>query len=298
MESVNFFSSPGVPLVADLYLPDSEPPGPGYPTIVACLGWGSVKELMEPWGQALAAAGYAVLVPDYRGFGGSGGTRGQCFPSEHVDDIRATLTYAGERSGLDAGRLALVGVSYGGAIAVAVGGLDDRPAAIISIVGYGSGERHLQAVRSPEQWTEFRARLQADRDRRVLTGRSEDIDPDEILLRDEEAIAWRTRVEEEYPHMAFRTTLESAERIIEFRPERSLPYEPPTPLLLIHAEDDTMVPVEESRAMWERGAEPKQLVVIPGIGHHEVHTGEAFQQVIRHTDDWLQIHLVRDHGDE
>lgn len=298
METVGFFSYAGVPLVADLYLPDPEPPGSGYPTIVACLGWGSVRELMEPWGQALAAAGYAVLIPDYSGFGGSGGTRGECFPAVHVDDIRATLTYAGGRSGLDAGRLALMGVSYGGAIAVAVGGLDDRPAAIISIVGYGSGERHLQAVRSPDQWTQFRVRLKADRDRRVLTGRSEEIDPDVILLRDDEARAWRTRVEKQYPHMAFRTTLESAERLIEFRPEQSLPYAPPTPILLIHAEDDTMVSVEESRAMWERAAEPKQLVVIPGIGHHEVHTGEAFRQVIGHVNDWLQLHLVRDHGDE
>ncbi len=296
METVSFFSSPGVPLVADLYLPDSEPPVSGHPTIVACLGWGSVKELMEPWGQALAGAGYAVLIPDYRGFGASGGTRGQCFPSEHIDDIRAAITFAGERGGLDAGRLALLGVSYGGAIAVAAGGVDDRPAAIISIVGYGSGERHLRAVRSPEQWTEFRARLAADRDHRVLTGRSEDIDPDEILLRDAEARAWRTRVEEQYPHMAFRTTLESAERIIEFRPERSLPYDPPKPILLIHAGDDTMVPVEESRTMWERAVEPKRLVVIPGIGHHEVHAGDAFRQVIGYADEWLQTHVVRDPG--
>lgn len=298
METVNFFSSPGVPLVADLYLPDAEPPGSGFPTIVACLGWGSVKELMEPWGKALAAAGYAVLIPDYRGFGGSGGTRGQCFPSEHIDDIRAALTFAGARSGLDAGRIALVGVSYGGAIAVATGGLDDRAAAIVSIVGYGSGERHLRAVRSPAQWTEFQARLRADRDRRVLTGRSEDIDPDVILLRDEEARAWRTRVEEQLPHMAFRTTLESAERLIEFRPEQALPYTPPIPILLIHAEEDAMIPAEESRAMWERATEPKRLVVIPDIGHHEVHSGEAFSQVIGHVDDWLQIHLIQDSGDE
>lgn len=298
MESVSFFSSPGVPLVADVYLPDFEPPESGHPTIVACVGWGSVKELMEPWGQALAAAGYAVLVPDYRGFGGSGGTRGQCFPSEHVDDIRAAITFAGERDGLDPRRLALLGVSYGGAIAIATGGVDDRPAAIISIVAYGSGERHLRAVRSPAQWVEFRERLAADRDRRVLTGQSEGIDPDEILLRDAEGRAWRERVEAQYPHMAFSTTLESAERIIEFRPERSLPYDPPKAVLFIHAADDTMVPVEESRAMWERAAEPKQLVVIPAIGHHEVHAGEAFRQVIGHADEWLQAHVVGDpdHG--
>jgi alpha-beta hydrolase superfamily lysophospholipase len=294
METIDFFSSPGVPLAADLYRPEADPPPGGHPLVIACLGWGSVKELMMPWGSALADAGYAVMIPDYRGFGASGGTRGQCFPAEHVEDIRAAITFAGELPAVNPERIALVGVSYGGAIAVAAGGVDDRPGAIVSVVAYGSGERHLRAVRTSEQWIEFRARLEVDRRRRVAAGTSEEIDPNDILLRDAEALAWRTRVEEQYPHMAFRTTLESAEKIIEFWPERQLPYVSPTPLLFIHAGDDTMVPVEESHEMWERATEPKRLVVIPGIGHHEVHSGDAFAQVIGHIDEWLRIHLGGD----
>jgi pimeloyl-ACP methyl ester carboxylesterase len=291
MLTVRFFSSPGVPLVADLYLPPGERPAGGLPTIVACLGWGSVKELMEPWGRALSEAGYAVMVPDYRGFGASGGTRGQCFPSEHIEDMRAALTFAEDSDLLDGDRIALVGVSYGGAIAVATAAVDGRPAAVVSVVAYGSGERHLRSIRTAEQWAAFSQRLADDRRRRVVTGVSEEIDPDEILLRDEEARTWRRRMEEQYPHMAFRTTLESAERIVEFRPERSLPYDPPIPIQFIHAGEDTMIPVEESERMWQRAADPKKLVVIPGIGHHEVHSGEAFRQVIGHVDGWLGAHL-------
>ena len=44
---------------------------------------------MTNWGEALAALGYMVIVPDYRGLGASGGERGQCFPEEHIDDIRS-----------------------------------------------------------------------------------------------------------------------------------------------------------------------------------------------------------------
>lgn len=298
MESIRFFSSPGVALAADLYLPSGGPPRGGYPAVVSCLGWGSVKELMAPWGSALANAGYAVLIPDYRGFGSSDGTRGQCFPSEHVDDIRAAITCASSLDVIDPGRVSLLGVSYGGAIAVAAGGVDDRPGAIIAVVAYGSGERHLRAVRTGDQWVEFRGRLEADRRRRVATGVSEEIDPDEILLRDEEARTWRRQMEEQYPHMAFRTTLESAERIVEFWPERHLPYAVPKPVLFIHAGEDTMVPVDESVGMWERAAEPKQLVIIPGIGHHQVHSGEAFREVIAHVDDWLGTHLTGSAGGE
>lgn len=291
METLNFLSPAGVDLAADLYLPEGALPAEGHPVVVVCLGWGSVRELMHGWGNALAGLGYAAMVPDYRGFGASGGERGRCFPEEHVEDIRSAMEYAGERSSLDAGRIGLLGVSYGGAVAVAAG-TDRRCRAVISVVGYGSGERHLRAVRTSDQWEAFGARLASDRIRRQSGHPGESVDPDEILLRDEEARAWRERVERQYPHMAFRTTLESAERIVAFHPERRLPYSPPKPALFIHAGGDAMIPVDESERMWRRSAEPRRLVVIPGIGHHEVHHGKGFQSVIREVDDWFGRYLT------
>lgn len=292
METVGFCSAAGIELSADLYVPSADPPRDGHPTVICCLGWGSVKELMAPWADALTEAGYAVLIPDYRGFGASGGERGRCFPHEHVDDVRAALTYAAEREELDSGLISLVGVSYGGSIAVVAGSLDQQAAAVVSVVAYGSGERHLRAVRSAGQWNEFRSRLDDDRRTRVRGGATQQVDPDEILLRDDEAREWRRHVEEQYPHMAFRTTLESAEKIVDFRPEIYLPYPAPKPILFIHAEQDTLVPVAESERMWRRAAEPKRLVVIPGIGHHEVHSGHAFRRVIEEMDAWLREHVV------
>ena len=291
MDTVSFPSPAGVTLAADLYLRTGGPPPGGHPVVVVCLGWGSVKELMPQWGAALTSLGYAVLVPDYRGFGASGGERGRCFPEEHVEDIRAVMWYAAQRPELDAGRIGLLGVSYGGSVAVAAG-VDQRCRTVISVVGYGSGERHLASIRTARQWKEFRRRLDEDRRRRENGAPSETVDPDEILLRDEEARAWRRRVEREHPHMAFMTTLESAEEIVSFHPERHLPYSPSKPAMFIHAEGDTMIAVEESEGMWRRSQEPKQLVVIPEIGHHEVHHGEGFRQVMSHVGDWLQRHLT------
>lgn len=291
MKTLSFPSPAGVTLAADLYLPSGDPPPSGHPVVVVCLGWGSVKELMPQWGDALSCAGLAVLIPDYRGFGASGGERGRCFPDEHVDDIRAVMGYVAERPGLDAGRIALLGVSYGGAVAVAAG-VDSRCRTVISVVGYGSGERHLAAVRTPEQWKVFSGRLAEDRRRRCDGIPSEMVDPDEILLRDREAREWRQRVERQYPHMAFVTTLESAEKIVAFSPELTLPYEPSKPAMFIHAGGDAMIPVEESRRMWQRSREPKRLVIIPGIGHHEVHHGDAFRQIITEVNDWLERYLT------
>ena len=292
METVRFFTAPDVTLAADLYLPEGPPPEGGFPSIITCLGWGSVKELMRNWGDALSALRYAVLVPDYRGFGASDGERGRCFPDEHVADIRAALTYAGQRPEIDSARLSLVGVSYGGAIAVAAAGQDQRPQAVVSVVGYGSGRRHLRAVRSESQWEEFSTRLEADALQRIRTGISEEVDPGEILLRDEEARDWRSRMEAELPHMAFRTTLESAQRIVDFAPEQALPFGHSTASLFIHAGGDMMVPVAESEGMWERSTEPRKLVVIPDIDHHAVHRGEPFERVISEIDSWLSDHIA------
>ena len=291
METLSLTSPSGVTLAADLYLPPGDSPPSGHPVVVVCLGWGSVKELMPQWGAALTSMGYAALVPDYRGFGASGGERGRCFPQEHVEDIRAVMGHVAGMPRLDAGRIGLLGVSYGGAVAVAAG-VDRRCRTVISVVGYGSGERHLAAIRTAGQWQEFRRRLAEDRRSRLDGAPSETVDPDEILLRDAEARAWRRRVEREHPHMAFVTTLESAERIVAFRPERHLPSSPPKPAMFIHAGDDTMIPVEESELMWRRSAEPRRLVVIAGVGHHEVHHGEGFRRVIEQVRNWLGQHLA------
>jgi len=290
METLSFTSPAGVPLAADWYLPEGLPPPGGHPAVVVCPGWGSVKELMPQWGAALTALGYAAVIPDYRGFGASGGERGRCFPTEHVEDIRAVMGWVAQKHEVNADRIALLGVSYGGAVAVAAG-VDRRCRVVISVVGYGSGERHLEAVRTPGQWTAFQNRLAEDRHRRVMGAPSETVDPDEILLRDEEARAWRRRVEAQHPHMAFTTTLESAQQIVAFRPEQCLPYSPPKPVMFIHAQKDAMVPVEESERMWRRSEDPKRLVVIPGISHHEVHQGAAFRRVVSSVHSWLGAHL-------
>lgn len=174
------------------------------------------------------------------------------------------------------------------------GGRDARVSAVASIVGWGDGERHLRALRRQHEWLAFRDRVAAARTRRVVEGVDERVDPDEILLRDPEAARWRHEMVERFPEMRFDTTLESAERIMEFQPERLLPYPPGRALLVVHAEDDRLIPVEEAHALYARAAEPKRLVVLPGIQHHGIHEGDPFEECIRLTTDWFRTHV--DHG--
>jgi fermentation-respiration switch protein FrsA (DUF1100 family) len=63
--------------------------------------------------------------------------------------------------------------------------------------------------------------------------------------------------------------LETAEALIEYRPEALVQRISPRPLLLIHGENDMLVPVEESQALFKRAGAPRQLEVATGMDHFD-----------------------------
>ena len=73
IEEVSFYSG-GVRLAGTLKLPD--PGSAPFPAVVQGPGWLGLRgaKLYHPYHEALLAAGIAVLVFDYRGFGDSEGT--------------------------------------------------------------------------------------------------------------------------------------------------------------------------------------------------------------------------------
>lgn len=275
----------GTPISGDLY----EPPSGRSKKwgIVVCPGYGSVKELMTSWGEALAARGLRTLVIGYRGYGDTPGGIGRIFPEEHVEDARSAVRWirASGDSGLES--VAVLGVSYGGAIAVQTAAVEQGVDAAISIVGYGSGSRHLRALRRYSEWVDLLERVEADRANRVVTGESNRITLDEILLRDEEAQQWRERVEAEYPGMSFDVTVESVDRLIEFEPERHLPFRREVPFLIIHAGEDHIIPMDEATSLLQRADQPKRLVVLDGVEHHDVHQGEPFDRCLDEVESFL-----------
>ena len=67
----------------------------------------------------------------------------------------------------------MVGSSFGGAVAVYTGGVDERVAAVISNGGWGDGERKFRGQhKSPEEWARFTKMLADGREHRAKTGKS------------------------------------------------------------------------------------------------------------------------------
>ena len=152
--------SEGSRLAAEVFKPVGAA-GAG-PAILLCHGWGGLKDhLAERYAMPFARAGFACLVFDYRGWGGSDGRlvpasdepmltqagertvkvrviREVVDPLDQIADVRSALAWLRSEDGVDPARVGLWGSSYGGGHVVTVAGTDDRVKAVVAqIGGYG-----------------------------------------------------------------------------------------------------------------------------------------------------------------
>src|SRR3989442_853157 len=80
-------------------------------------------------------------------------------------------------------------------------------------------------------------------------------------------------------------TLRSVEMFTEYEPVSYLPYISPTPLLLLVAVGDHLVPSELAIAAYDKAHEPKKLVILPG-GHFDAYV-KGFEPSSTAARDWL-----------
>jgi dienelactone hydrolase len=187
------------------------------------------------WAQAYAAAGYAVLQPNYRGSGGYGVAFRKAgfgeWGGKMLGDIAAGIAPLAQQGLIDPARVCIVGASYGGyaalagvtlqhglyRCAVAVAGISDMSRFFDWAAeghGYRSGEtRYLRAATGADKGGD-----------KVL----HDISP--LRLADQAD----------------------------------------APVLLVHGKDDTRVPIEQSELMaaaLKHAGKPYDYVVLPGEDH-------------------------------
>ncbi len=130
------FDSHGVTCEADWLPADSDELArpSGRPCVVMAHGFGTTRDSgLLPFAERFAAAGCHVLVFDYRGFGGSGGTpRQDVHHVRHREDYHAAVAAARARPDVDPERMVVWGSSYSGGHVIVVAGEDASLAAVIS----------------------------------------------------------------------------------------------------------------------------------------------------------------------
>jgi fermentation-respiration switch protein FrsA (DUF1100 family) len=156
----------------------------------------------------LTAAGFDVLLFDYRGYGRSSGR-----PTEQGTylDARAALAALLRQPRVDSSRVFYLGESLGGAVALELS-LARPPAGLVLLSAFTS-VRDMGRVHYP--------------------------------------LVPAALVPDAYP---------SLRRIRDLR----------APVLVLHGEDDEIVPLSHARALYEAAPEPKRMRVFRGAGHNDL----------------------------
>jgi dipeptidyl aminopeptidase/acylaminoacyl peptidase len=237
MRTVQYAAQDGTRLTGYLTLPPGRGPK-NLPLVVMPHGGPESRDWISfhGWAQVLANRGYAVFQPNFRGSGGFGrafaeaGHRqwGRLMQSDVSDGVSALI----KDGTADAGRICIVGASYGGYAALAGGALTPQVyKCVVSIAGVSDLVEMVDAVRRE-------------------TG------SDSLTYK-----YWVKRVGDPSTDSAQMRSVSPSEHAADFR----------APVLLVHGKDDGIVPLKQSltmeRALKSAGKSVK-LVEIPLEGHH------------------------------
>lgn len=280
------FHSDGLLLEASLCR--AENAGPASPAIVFCPGSRVTRRTpyYADYVSAFVAAGFTVLLIDYRGWGGSEGRAGALYPMEQVADIRNAVTFLEGRAEVDARAISVLGVSMGGAHAVVAAALDERIAAVAAVLSPMDGAAMLRSARREYEWREFEALIREDRARRVATGEGGTIDgfaPPTPERRVTSALA-----ADPIPPLP----IACAEALLEYRPIDLVGRISPRAALWITATADPVCPPEHSRLAYAAAGDPKRLVEIDSSEHYGTYTGHR-DEIIGEATAWFGTHGQR-----
>jgi len=198
----------------------------------------------------LHEGGYPVLLLDLRCCGESGGSA-VTFGGREREDVAAAVAYLREQPELDGERIGVLGLSLGGALALMAAA--DCPA--VRAVVAESSFRNVHSV-----------------------------------------VRQNFRVATRLPHFPFAPlTIWLVERrwgvrAARIAPEREIGALENCAVLLIHAENDSVVSVQDAHALFSAAREPKELWLIPDAGHAQAYLSERdtyAERVRQFFDRWL-----------
>ena len=241
--TVMLVTQDGVPIDA-VHLPAEGPPepdplAPGRPDLALVIAHGFTMTWQRPmvWNLVRRFNRHAgVITFDFRGHGRSGGL--STLGDKEIDDLDVAVRYARE---LGYQRVVTVGFSMGGSVVLRHAALRGGVDAVISVSGPGRWYyRGTMAMR--------RVHLAAER----------------RLGRAFTKYVLKTRISADgWPNPDPMPPAEAAARIS------------PTPVLIVHGDQDIYFPPDHGQQLYDAAREPKELWLIPGFGHAERHTDDA-----------------------
>lgn len=256
-----------------------------WPAVVMAHGFSGVKEQrLSNFAEAFAERGMAVCVIDFPNLGASDGEpRGDINPAEQLDAFRTALAWTATREGVDPDRIGIWGTSYSGGH-------------VLSLVSSASASIKCAVAQVPfvgPPMDEIPAPLEAMfASERARTSGSPSMIPvvgdGFAALPTPDAKAWAEALAPDAPTWKNEVTLASVDRLLRYRPADKIEYST-TPLLIVLALHDSLIPASMVRAVFDRAGGVKKLVEIEA-GHFDVYLN-CFEEAVRPEADWFSKHL-------
>ena len=276
------FKFESLTLAGIVRVPAGVTPGERRPAFIVLHGFGSrmtAANVLQPCA-LLEKLGYVTLRFDMPGCGESEGEKGRLICLEQVGATSNALTLLGQHPNVDPARIAVLGSSFGAAVAVYAGGIDPLVAAVVSASGWGHGERKFRGQHpGAEAWAKFIAMLEDGRRHRERTGQSLMVPRYDIVPIPEHL---RTHV---VPGSVQMFPAETAQSMYDFRANDVIGNIAPRPVLLLHSSDDHVTPVEQSIELFQHAGQPTELHLFSDTDHFMF--AEANTRVHRVVQDWL-----------
>jgi len=208
---------------------------------------------------ALATAGYIVVRYDKRGIGQSGGRAESATLADYAEDLRAAVKMLADRKDVDPKRIAVVGHSEGGDVALMAAGKDKRIAAVALLAAPGfpgtdivlaQQQRLLNHLKLTPEERQAKVDAQKRIHEAVITGKGlEQFSAD------------------------VRRTVENAEfqSLLMSDPAKLVPNVR-QPLLIVQGDLDTQIEPPnadrlEALARARKNAPPAEMIKVPGVNH-------------------------------
>ncbi len=230
--------------------------GPGLgATIVLCHGMMSAKEgtKQRAFAKVFEESGFSVLRFDFSFCGESEGSFEEITFAQEVDDLRAAVDWVRGKGGDPVG---LLGSSMGGAVALLYASGDPSIHAVVTLAAVGVPGRIA------DRMEDLKRKTQEWKDEGYRLGAEGE--PGEAFYED----ARRQDV------------LAAAGRVS-------------APLLVMHGEEDEVVPVEDAHAIHANAKGPKELKLLPGGDHRITRPGDL-EEVLNTARDWFKKYLHSD----
>ncbi len=284
MEKVTFNNQYGMQVAGNLFLPKRIAPGAKNPAIIVGHPMGAVKEQSANlYATKMAEQGFVTLSLDLSFWGASAGSpRNAVLPDLYVEDFSAAVDFLGTQPQVDRERMGVIGICGSGSFAIAAAKIDPRLKAIATVSMYDMGAANRNGLKhgvtlqqrqqillqaANQRYVEFQG------GNTVYTGGT----PHSLTgdaVGDEFYDFYRTPRGEFTPagasaHTTTRPTLTSNVKFMNFYPFNDIETLSPRPLLLIAGADAHSR--EFSEDAYQRAAEPKELVIIPGAGHVDLY---------------------------